>query len=120
MANPSRSLVRQPAPPAPHVDYRFDLTRRSVAGFAAAGIAVVFLIFLCGLVIGVSMKVGAGSVAAEPAQAAEPKAPSPAASAAAPAYRDALPPDTVPALVDPADPLMADTVPVAGAEGLRS
>lgn len=57
MANPSKSLVRQPAPPAPDVDYRFDLTRRAVAAFATAGIAIAFLILLSGVVIGVSMKV---------------------------------------------------------------
>jgi hypothetical protein len=57
MAAPaSKSLVRRPPPPPPHVDYRFDLTRKTVAGFATAGIAIAFLIFLSGLVLGVSIQ----------------------------------------------------------------
>ena len=67
----SKSLVRRPPPPPPHVDYRFDLSRKTVAGFATAGIAIAFLIFLSGLVLGVSIE----RPAAVPAAPAETKSP---------------------------------------------
>lgn len=67
----SKSLVRRPPPPPPHVDYRFDLSRKTVAGFATAGIAIAFLIFLSGLVLGVSLERPAPAPAA-PAETAEP------------------------------------------------
>lgn len=72
MAGPaSKSLVRRPPPPPPHVDYRFDLTRGTVAGFATAGIAIAFLIFLSGLVLGVSIERPA-PVPAAPAETKDP------------------------------------------------
>lgn len=51
----SKVPVRVARPTAPPPDYRLDLSRRALAGFVAAGLAVTFLIFLSGLVMGVGL-----------------------------------------------------------------
>jgi hypothetical protein len=102
MAGASKSLVRRPPPPPPNVDYRFDLSRKTVAGFATAGIAIAFLIFLSGLVLGVSIERPVAEPAA-PAETTEPVARRgavrpPAAAPAEPAPApELLEPDSAPA-----------------------
>lgn len=72
---PSKSLVHQPGAPIRRVDYRFDLTRRAVAAFAVAGIAVACLIFLTGLVLGVQVNLGTSAAGVTKTDAAPASAP---------------------------------------------